>query len=145
MVTQGLVKLLNNPHQANNTLLPSSMKQIACFQEVLLTDCLSPSCHARSGSYCDGVFSSTSYPLFAAPTYCCRCISLRTPSVLTLICTCPPSHVLRCRTLLRVSSIPRSLLPCCVYLPPTFSTYFSDLSHLFLHVRHTHFCPALVY
>ncbi len=35
LIVRGLVKLLNNPHQANNTLLPSSMKQIACFQEVL--------------------------------------------------------------------------------------------------------------
>jgi hypothetical protein len=36
LIVRGLVKLLNNPHQANNTLLPSSMKQIACFQEVCM-------------------------------------------------------------------------------------------------------------
>ena len=28
MVFEGLCRLLNNPHQANNTLLPSSMKQV---------------------------------------------------------------------------------------------------------------------
>jgi len=32
----GFCRLLNNPHQANNTLLPSSMKQISCFQELLI-------------------------------------------------------------------------------------------------------------
>ncbi len=37
VIVRGLVILLNNPHQANNTLLPSSMKQIACFQEVRVT------------------------------------------------------------------------------------------------------------
>lgn len=32
VIFDGLCRLLNNPHQANNTLLPSSMKQISCFQ-----------------------------------------------------------------------------------------------------------------
>jgi len=36
VVFEGLCRLLNNPHQANNTLLPSSMKQISCFQELLI-------------------------------------------------------------------------------------------------------------
>jgi hypothetical protein len=35
-IFQGLCRLLNNPHQANNTLLPGAMKQIACFQELLI-------------------------------------------------------------------------------------------------------------
>ena len=36
VIFDGLCRLLNNPHQANNTLLPSSMKQISCFQELLI-------------------------------------------------------------------------------------------------------------
>ena len=47
LIVRGLVVLLNNPHQANNTLLPSSMKQIACFQEVT-----SMPMHACGASVC---------------------------------------------------------------------------------------------
>eukprot|EP00802_Teleaulax_amphioxeia_P007698 Tamp_07705.p1 GENE.Tamp_07705~~Tamp_07705.p1 ORF type:complete len:632 (+),score=163.56 Tamp_07705:441-2336(+) len=36
VIFEGFCRLLNNPHQANNTVLPSSMKQISCFQELLI-------------------------------------------------------------------------------------------------------------
>ena len=36
IVFDGFSRLLNNPHQANNTLLPSSVKQISSFQELLI-------------------------------------------------------------------------------------------------------------